>query len=333
MASSALIESTPSAFCNFPKVPADTIVSRETNDVYRDICVIKALNKAKFPVYLVNSKVNKQNYAMKVFAFCGNKPHNYFLNESRFCFLNHPNVVRTHYVENERETMSKGCPKKVSYTIMEYAPNGDFFDFVMNHNAEIDDKMIRTYFRQLIDGIEYLHQSGVSHMDLKLENLLLGSDLSLKIADFDLSYIATDTKILSRGTKFYRPPELIQGRCKNTQAADIYSAGVILFTLKTRGMLPHAEDSRVGGVDFAELLYSQNQEFWKKHCEIQKKDLSFFEEDFIELFNAMISLNPETRATIQQIKESNWYNGPCYTNEELRSKVGRILGHEIYRSF
>ena len=185
---------------------------------------------------------------------------------------------------------------------------------------------MRTYFRQLVEGVEYLHSTGVSHMDLKLENLLVGADFSLKIADFDLSHYANDTKILSRGTKFYRPPEVIQGRCQNTQAADVYSAGIILFTFMTRGMLPHAEDNRVGGVDFAGLLYTQNDEFWSKHCEIQKKDNSFFSQDFKDLFNAMIALNPEDRATLSQVKQSAWYNGPVYTSEELQTKVGRFFG-------
>lgn len=210
---------------------------------------------------------------------------------------------------------------------MEFAPNGDFFDFVMNHGKDFDDILIRTYFRQLVDGLEYLHNTGVSHMDLKLENLLMGEDFSLKIADFDLSYFANDTKVLSRGTKFYRPPEVIQGRCKNTIAADIYSAGIILFTMKTRGMLPHAEDNRVGGVDFAGLLYTNNAQFWVKHCEIQKKPLTTFEQDFKDLFNAMVSINPSDRATIQQIRNSKWYNGPVYSPEEVKAKVGRLMGY------
>jgi len=264
---------------------------------------------------------------MKVFAFAGDKAHAYFQNEARFSFLNHQNVVRTHHVENERETISKGSIKKVSYTVMEYAPYGDFFDFIMNYNQIFDDMLIRTYFRQLIDGVEYLHSQGVSHMDLKLENLLMGRNFTLKIADFDLSYVVNDPKILSRGTKFYRPPELIQGRCKNTQAADIYSAGIILFTLKTKGMLPHAEDNKVGGIDFAGLLYTHNDEFWNKHCELQKKEASFFDQDFKDLFNAMIRLNPNDRASIQQIKNCNWYNGPVYTPEEIQAKIGKVIAH------
>jgi serine/threonine protein kinase len=298
---------------------------KKPSETFRDISIVKPLNKAKFPVYLVNTQLSDQYYAMKVFPFAAAKPHVYFQNEARFSFVNHPNVIRTHHIEPERETITQAGSKMVSYTVMEFAPYGDLFDMMMNHGTTIDDKLIRTYFKQLIEGLEYLHDNGVAHMDLKLENILIGEDYNLKIADFDLSYLSGDNKILSKGTKFYRSPELIQGRCFDTTTADIYSAGIILFTLKTRGMLPHAEDSQVSGIDFAGLLYTQNDQFWNKHCEIQNKDETFFEDDFKALFNALVSLNPENRPTIAQIKQSKWYNGPSYTPEEVKTQVGKLF--------
>jgi len=301
---------------------AQTVVNKDT---YRDVTVVKSLNKAKFPVYLVNSNVNKKNYAMKVFPYANNRPHTYFQNESRFSFLNHENVIKTKFVEVERETISKGQTKKVSYTIMEFAPNGDFFDYIMEKGKVFDDTLVRTYFRQLIQGLEYLHSVGVAHMDLKLENLLVGEDFSLKIADFDLSHYYKDSKILSRGTKFYRAPEVIHGACKDTKAADIYAAGVILFTLMTRGMLPHAEENVVNGINFAELLYSDNNKFWAKHCELQKKEASFFTKEFKELFNAMVKVDHVDRATIEDVKNTAWYNGPVYTPEEVKAKVSKVF--------
>lgn len=319
--------SAPSSSTPICHAAADAkMACNESSESFRDISIVKPLNKAKFPVYLVSSQQSSQYYAMKVFPFAGTKPHVYFQNESRFSFINHPNVIRTHHIEPERETITQSGSKMVSYTVMEFAPYGDLFDLMMNHGQNIDDKLIRTYFKQLIEGLEYLHENGVSHMDLKLENLLIGEDFTLKIADFDLSCLSSDSKIISKGTKFYRPPELIQGRCFSTIAADIYSAGVILFTLKTRGMLPHAEDSKVSGIDFAGLLYTENSQFWSKHCEIQNQDESFFEDDFKDLFNAMVSLNPYERPTIAQIKQSKWYNGPAYTQEEVKIQAAKFFG-------
>jgi carbon catabolite-derepressing protein kinase len=163
-------------------------------------------------------------------------------------------------------------------------------------------------------------------MDLKLENLLLGRDYVLKIADFDLSHFESDKKILSKGTKYYRGPEVREAKCTNTKAADIYAAGVILFTFKTRGILPHSEDNLVNKTNFSALLHSGDAKFWTKHIEIQKKDLSFFDEDFKELFIGMTKVNPEDRMTLDMIKKSKWYNGPSYTPEELKNRLAKVVG-------
>ena len=127
--------------------------------------------------------------------------------------------------------------------MMEFAPYGDFFKFVRAFRDSLTDKLIRTYFRSLIDGLEYLHKQGVCHLDLKLENLLIGKDYQLKIADFDMSYMVGDDKVITKGTKYYRAPELRSGKCRNGVAADVYSAGIILFALKTGGVIPYFEDS------------------------------------------------------------------------------------------
>jgi len=305
---------------------------------FQSLSVVKKLGKAKFPVYLTSSKVNKQNYAMKIFSHQGEKPHPYFKNEIRFANLKHPNVIDMVHYENERDTVEKGEVKRVSYILMEYAPHGDFFDFITKTADQLDDKLIRSFFRQLIDGVEYLHSSGVAHLDLKPENLLLGANFDLKIADFDLSHVKGDAKILSRGTKYYRGPEFFKSESSSSNsgningselkvpfAADIYSAGIILFILKSGGMYPHSENTAFEGLNLADLMYRDNGEFWSKHCEIQGKDASYFDRDFRDLFNSMVKLNPEDRLSIKEIKQSKWYNGAIYTPFDFERKMKQIL--------
>jgi len=267
---------------------------------------------------------------MKLFAYQDNKPHPYYKNEIRFASLNHPNIIRMVYHENEKDTLYHGELKRISYILMEFAPYGDFFDFITQHRAFMDEKLARTYFRQLINGVEYLHASGVAHLDLKPENLLIASDYNLKITDFDLSHVYGDSKILSRGTRYYRGPEFFKTQSGDPQlkapfAADIYAAGIILFILKTGGIYPHSENNALDGLDLVELLRSNNAEFWRKHGEIQEKEASFFDKDFKELFNGMVKHNPEDRMTLKEIKQSKWYNGPVYNLIELQKKMKAIL--------
>jgi len=297
---------------------------------YQNLSVVKKLGKAKFPVYLTSSKIDKSNYAMKVFTHQGDKPHPYFKNEVRFSTLKHPNVISMVHHENERDTVQKGEVKRVSYILMEYAPHGDFFDFISKHGEKFDEKLIRTFFRQLVDGVEYLHDNGIAHLDLKPENLLMGAGFNLKIADFDLSHVKGDEKILSRGTKFYRGPELFgsnltRGDLKLPYAADIYSAGIILFILKSGGIYPHSEDAAFEGLNLADMMHNKNDVFWSKHIEIQGKEKSFFDKDFKELFNAMTKFNPEDRMSLKQIKQSKWYNGAVYTPFDYERKMKELL--------
>ena len=282
-----------------------------------DLIIQSKISKAKFPVYLVQSSSSGAHFAMKVFPYLNGGPNPRFLNEIRFSRLSHSNIVSTVDHQEEEGTFGKDQMTQVSYILMEYAPYGDFFDFVMSLENEMEEKLIRTYFHQLIEGLEYLHTSGIAHLDLKLENLLIGKNFTLKIADFDLAHLLRDNKVKTKGTKHYRAPELMNQNCEDPQAADIYSAGIILFVMKCGGVLPHLEDQLYRGINLSELLYENPEEFWEKHCKIQKKSQSFFEKSFRSLFISMTRPDVIERATIFEVKNSKWYNGPVYSEEEL----------------
>src|SRR5690606_5457236 len=126
-----------------------------------------------------------------------------------------------------------------SYILMERALC-DFFEVINSKVLTQDEKLVRTYFHQFVEGLEYLHSQGIAHLDLKPDNLLFGEDHKLKIADFDLSYICGDDSIRGKGTINFRAPEIKDYECKKPFAADIYSAGIILFALMF-GYLPYDE--------------------------------------------------------------------------------------------
>jgi len=294
----------------------DSIPSQELI-TYDDLTIVKKINKAKFPVFLTYSPSMNSCFAMKVFPFHNNKMSPFFINEARFAALDHPNIISILHYEVERAALFEEECNKISYTVMELAPYGDYFDVLMVKRIQFDEKLARSYFHQLVEGLEYLHSNGVSHLDLKLENLLLGNNFSLKIADFDQAHIKNQDSVITKGTVCYRAPELILGNCKNTEAADIYSAGILLFLFKSGGILPHSERQKFKGMDLFALMYDDTRSFWENHCKIQEKPASFFDAEFRSLFNAMVSLDPEDRPTIAQIKNSKWYNKDIYTPEEV----------------
>jgi serine/threonine protein kinase len=67
--------------------------------------------------------------------------------------------------------------------VYERAEGGDLMDFILI-GGKFDESLARHYFRQLMIGLEYCHSNGVTHRDLKPDNLLLDANYVLKIADF-----------------------------------------------------------------------------------------------------------------------------------------------------
>ncbi|KAL1835924.1 hypothetical protein VTJ49DRAFT_5865 [Mycothermus thermophilus] len=96
--------------------------------------------------------------------------------------LHHPNIVDT-----IRLCIDKGRWNHV----MEYCEDGDLFTLVSKQYLKADDreKDRLCLFKQLVNGINYLHSNGIAHRDIKLENLLITKDSRLKITDFGVSEV------------------------------------------------------------------------------------------------------------------------------------------------
>ena len=260
--------------------------------------VVNKVGDSKFKVYHVYSPFKKTSYALKTFPndFFGKTQYE---KEKNMFNLSHPNIIK--HIPAELPSNSG------FYSILtEFAKHGDFFGIVIDGtlNSEI---IIRSYFHQLIAGLEYIHSQGMAHLDLKLENLMLGSDYTLKIIDFDQSQPLTDGELLSRGTKGFRAPEIIEGTCKNFCAADVYSAGVVLYAFKAQEY-PFAEivvdvnGKKSKKFNEYSTFMKENKTFWEKRAK-KLGDSSMFSEEFEELINGMLEYNVEKRFTLEDVKK------------------------------
>mmetsp|Transcript_12737 Transcript_12737/g.10883 ORF Transcript_12737/g.10883 Transcript_12737/m.10883 type:complete len:112 (-) Transcript_12737:668-1003(-) len=111
-----------------------------------------------------------------------------------------------------------------------------------------------------------MHSQGYAHLDIKPDNLLIDKKFAIKVCDFDLAHQKNDPVINVAGTKNFRAPELASHTCKNAPSADVYSAAIVLFLLKSCGILPSDED--VFGDRLMEMLEKEPKQFWLKHCKI-----------------------------------------------------------------
>lgn len=118
--------------------------------------------------------------------------------------LDHPNIVKLFQVIETEKTL---------YLVMEYASGGEVFDYLVLH-GRMKEKEARAKFRQIVSAVQYCHQKKIIHRDLKAENLLLDSEMNIKIADFGFSNEFTPGSKLDTfcGSPPYAAPELFQGK-------------------------------------------------------------------------------------------------------------------------
>ena len=112
---------------------------------------------------------------------------------------------------------------------MEHYTGGTMYDMLSSHGAFNQD-VCKNIFRQLINGIDHLHNAGVAHCDIKLENVVVKEAGLLRLIDFEQANSnALDT--IKVGTMGYKPPEATTQQLVDPKRGDIYTAGVCLFML------------------------------------------------------------------------------------------------------
>lgn len=101
--------------------------------------------------------------------------------------LKHPNLVNLmDFMEKEEYCKTNGSTFHVMSVVLELATGGELFEYVAN-TGRFNEVVSRTYFHQMLDALEYLHENNVAHRDIKPENLLFDEDFRLKLADFGFS--------------------------------------------------------------------------------------------------------------------------------------------------
>lgn len=204
-----------------------------------------------------------------------------------------------------------GASYETHYFIMEALEGGDILSYKKAN--EINEHNLRIYAQQITTALLYLHEKGIFHCDIKSENIMLTGDLTTaKLVDFDFAVINdSNNKMILRGTPGYAPPELICGIYSNPQKGDVFTLGVVFFSLITNHFPCYKECTQADPVYriLCERLYTQ---FWSK---FKVNDLS---EDFKALIQNMLDLSPSRRPTIKTVCEHRWLIS--IRNEELKEK-------------
>lgn len=180
------------------------------------------------------------------------------------------------------------------FLVMEYVHGCELFEYLVRHGALPPHKAL-VFFQQIICGLDYCHKRLVCHRDLKPENLLLDLHLNIKIADFGMTSLNRPGSLLetSCGSPHYCDPMVVSGEKYDGLMADIWSCGVILYAMVT-GRLPFDDDN------IQRLL--QKVQVGQYHL---PADLP---EDLRSLIKSMLTVDPDIRITLEDIKKHPWFN-------------------------
>ncbi|KAF9239876.1 kinase-like domain-containing protein [Melanogaster broomeanus] len=209
------------------------------------------------------------------------------------------------------------------YMLLEFAAGGDLFDKIAPDVGTGED-VAHLYFKQLLDGMDFIHAQGVCHRDLKPENLLLDAAGTLKISDFGLSAVyklkeTGRTRPLSErcGSLPYVAPELNYGTPYQAEPVDAWGIGVILFTLLA-GNTPWDEPTD-RSPEFSRYLSGEifNEVPWNR-----------LGTSVLSLICGLLTVDPEKRMTLPDVYAHPW----CIRQSQLASQGVHVLAEQLTQS-
>ncbi|TWW71439.1 Serine/threonine-protein kinase 17A [Takifugu flavidus] len=182
------------------------------------------------------------------------------------------------------------------------AAGGEIFNQCVSDEA-FSEEDVKRLMRQILEGVSFLHQNNVVHLDLKPQNILLTSSSPLgdiKIVDFGLSRMVSSQQELREimGTPEYVAPEILSYEPIST-ATDMWSMGVLAYVMLT-GLSPFlGEDKQETFLNISQLNVSYQEE------ELQQLDPAAL--SFIQM---LLCKRPQDRATAEQCLQHPWLQAP-----------------------
>ncbi|EAR86022.1 Serine/Threonine kinase domain protein (macronuclear) [Tetrahymena thermophila SB210] len=220
--------------------------------------------------------------------------------------LNHPNIVRI--IDFKKTSQNY-------YLIFEFCSNGDLENYIKKHyEGKISETLCQQVIFQVREAFKELTKHKIVHRDLKLANILVDEEFTIKIADFGFAKHNQDDDLLKStlGTPITMAPEILNGKQYN-EKCDIWSLGVIIYQM-VFGKPPFMP-AKGGGING--LIR-----------EIQKEKFDFpdqipISEELKNLLRRMLTVDPQKRLNFKELFSNRWITGefkPGMIGNEVESQ-------------
>lgn len=200
--------------------------------LYQEIFPLIEQSTSRNSIILAIDNITSENVIMKI---CTNKGRQQLENEKKILkYLGrHPSIIEIiQYLENS--------------ILMPYYPKGDLFDiFSESNKGPMEQYKSISYIKQIATALNYCHSMGVSHGDIKMENILIAADGSTRLCDFGFAsffHTLDDHIAMSGGTQEYFAPENFTNQ--KTPRTDYWAFGILVFELLV-GKYPFSPDDHI----------------------------------------------------------------------------------------
>lgn len=257
-------------------------------------------------VYLVEDVNTHKLYAAKIISKIDAENRNIvksIQNEVKILQkIKHPYIIK---IEDFFE-MKNEYEEEYYVMIMEYCENGDLVSYITNKgfNTEADKKKI---VKKFLEAIQYLHKKGISHGDIKSDNILLDHNFSPKLCDFGFAKMTkTAGDDGKNGTLYYAAPELFFEGEFDTLKADIYAIGITLYSMSELEFPFDSDDQN-----------SIIQQIVSGKLTIK----SGIDNQLRKLVEKCICMNPKNRPTIEYIIQDDYFACDSKNNNICKNKI------------